>query len=206
MSPVGHTPPAPCREGEGGPHGHPSENLYTGPLRVRTIMTDLYTALGIRPGANQIEIREAYRRAMRAAHPDHATGEADRARRTVRSAEINGAYEVLGDLERRAAYDVQRAAEPAPITEMPAARAHATQRPADGARGLRRPPASFRLAAVDLAVFPGAFLGYVALPVLAPGTSALAGAAWGALLAMVAARLAIGDGQVAAFVERLRHR
>jgi curved DNA-binding protein CbpA len=169
-------------------------------------MTDLYTALGVRPGANQIEIREGYRRAMRAAHPDHATGEADRARRTVRSAAINGAYERLGDPERRAAYDLQRAAEPTVATETPVSHAAPTERPHTATRGVARPLRTFRLTRTDLFLFPGSFLGYVALPILAPGTLALAGAAYGALFAVVVARLAVGDGQLRSFVDRLRHR
>lgn len=169
-------------------------------------MTDLYTALGVRPGANQMEIREAYRRAMRAAHPDHATGEGDRARRTVRSAAINGAYEQLGDPERRAAYDLHRAAESATVTEAPVSPATPTTRPATTTRGVARQPRALRFTATDLLLFPGAFLGYVALPILAPGTSALAGAAYGALFTVIGARLAIGDGQLSRFVERLRYR
>jgi curved DNA-binding protein CbpA len=173
-------------------------------------MTNLYTVLGVRPGANQLEIRDAYRTAMRAAHPDRATGEADRARRTARSAEINGAYEILGDPERRTAYDLEQLAAPptgrgtAPVT--PTARPGAPQRPAAPVRGSGGSSARLRLSWTDLSAFPGAFLGYTVLPVIAPGTTSLAGAAWGALIAIVAARLATGDGQLDRFVERLRRR
>lgn len=170
-------------------------------------MTTLYTVLGVRPGANQLEIRDAYRAAMRAAHPDRATGEADRARRTARSAEINGAYEILSDPERRAAYDLERAAAGAarPVDAAPA-RPQASTTTAAPHRGAGAHPPRLRLSWTDLAALPGAFGGYLLLPVVAPGTTALAGAAWGALLTLVAVRLAAGDGQLDGFVERLRRR
>lgn len=170
-------------------------------------MSNLYTVLGVRPGANQLEIRDAYRAAMRAAHPDRATGEVDRARRTARSAEINGAYEVLGDPERRAAYDLEIQATGAARPEnTPPARHSDPQTAAAPRSGVEGYRTRLRLSRADVAAFPGAFGGYLLLPIVAPGTTALAGAAWGALLALVAVRLAAGDGQLDGFVERLRRR
>lgn len=61
-------------------------------------MTDLYGALGVGKDAKPDEIRKAYRKASKKAHPD-AGGTADK------FALIALAAEVLGDAERRAAYD-----------------------------------------------------------------------------------------------------
>jgi curved DNA-binding protein CbpA len=67
---------------------------------------DLYAALGVGQDASPDEIRGAYRRAARASHPDLNPGDATAAERFKR---VQIAYEVLGDSERRAAYDALRA-------------------------------------------------------------------------------------------------
>lgn len=70
---------------------------------------DHYAALGLSPAASQTEIRAAYLRVMRDSHPDHARDDptaADQARRA------NAAYEVLGDVAARAAYDRLRRGRP----------------------------------------------------------------------------------------------
>jgi curved DNA-binding protein CbpA len=66
---------------------------------------DFYEILQVQQGASQEVIRAAYRALAQRYHPDNAgpTGEA-------RMVEINMAYEVLGDPERRAEYDRDRAA------------------------------------------------------------------------------------------------
>lgn len=58
----------------------------------------LYDRLGVAPTASAAEIRNAYRRLARAAHPDHAGSARD-------MAVLNEAWHVLGDPARRAAYD-----------------------------------------------------------------------------------------------------
>ncbi len=57
-----------------------------------------YDALGIPESASEEEVRQAYRRLVKAAHPDRA-GDVDQFRL------IRRAYEVLSDPTRRAAYD-----------------------------------------------------------------------------------------------------
>lgn len=59
---------------------------------------DHYAALGVEHDASPDEIKQAYRRQASGAHPDK--GGSDKA-----MAEINRAYEVLGDMERRTRYD-----------------------------------------------------------------------------------------------------
>jgi curved DNA-binding protein CbpA len=62
---------------------------------------DLYAVLGVKRGADQAEIRAAYRRLAQAHHPDHAPGPGSQAEMVA----INLAYAVLGDPERRRRYD-----------------------------------------------------------------------------------------------------
>lgn len=62
---------------------------------------DLYSVLGVSRGASQEEIKKAYRKLARQYHPDvnAEAGSADKFK------EINLAYEVLSDRERRRQYD-----------------------------------------------------------------------------------------------------
>ena len=62
---------------------------------------DYYAALGVDKGASADQIKKAYRKLVRKYHPDvskHADADA-------KTKEINEAYGVLGDAEKRAAYD-----------------------------------------------------------------------------------------------------
>ncbi|HHH40567.1 MAG TPA: molecular chaperone DnaJ [Chloroflexi bacterium] len=62
---------------------------------------DYYEVLGVSRTASQEEIKKAYRRLARQYHPDvNKSPDAE-----ARFKEINEAYEVLGDPEKRAAYD-----------------------------------------------------------------------------------------------------
>ncbi len=71
-----------------------------------TDQADLYGILQVDPCADEVTLRASYRRLARLFHPDVARdGESER-----RMAEINSAWEVLGNRERRAAYDEQRLA------------------------------------------------------------------------------------------------
>jgi hypothetical protein len=68
---------------------------------------DPYEVLGVRYGSGQAEIRRAYLALARAHHPDAHTadGPAARARAEARMREINDAWSVLSDPERRRTYD-----------------------------------------------------------------------------------------------------
>jgi len=69
-------------------------------------MTNLYLILKISPQASQIEIKQAYRRLVKEFHPDTQSVTADH----EKIIQINAAYEILGDPERRLLYDQQQPA------------------------------------------------------------------------------------------------
>lgn len=71
------------------------------------MIRDHYEVLGVSPAASRQEVRAAYLRVVREHHPDHRPGDAT-SEETVRAA--NAAWEVLGDDDRRAAYDRLRTA------------------------------------------------------------------------------------------------
>ncbi len=63
---------------------------------------DYYKSLGVEKNASQDDIRRAFRKLARKYHPDVAE---DKASAENKFKEINEAYEVLGDEEKRAKYD-----------------------------------------------------------------------------------------------------
>jgi molecular chaperone DnaJ len=64
---------------------------------------DYYKILGVERGANEAEIKKAFRSAARKYHPDQATG--DKKAAEAKFKEFAEAYEVLGDKQKRANYD-----------------------------------------------------------------------------------------------------
>ena len=62
---------------------------------------DYYEVLGVQRGASAADIKKAYRQLARQYHPDvsQETGAEDKFK------EVNEAYEILSDDEKRAAYD-----------------------------------------------------------------------------------------------------
>src|SRR2546422_6021116 len=63
---------------------------------------DYYDVLGLKRGASQKEIKQAFRKLARKHHPDVNPG--DKAAEQ-RFKEINSAYEVLSDADKRGKYD-----------------------------------------------------------------------------------------------------
>jgi curved DNA-binding protein CbpA len=71
---------------------------------------DYYSILGVEPGANQNQIKEAYRYKVNLLHPDRlgALPEQIRERAETELKEVNGAYAVLSSPEKRQRYDSER--------------------------------------------------------------------------------------------------
>src|ERR1041385_136153 len=63
---------------------------------------DYYETLGVSKTASQDEIRKAFRKLARQHHPDVAK---DKKTAEAKFKEINEAYEVLGDADKRKRYD-----------------------------------------------------------------------------------------------------
>jgi curved DNA-binding protein CbpA len=65
-------------------------------------METLYDLLGARPNDDAEGLRSAFRKAVKANHPDHHSGDQDA---SIRFSQIVDAYEILRDTELRATYD-----------------------------------------------------------------------------------------------------
>lgn len=97
-----------------------------------------YDVLGVSPGAKPDAIRRAYLRQARRWHPDRPTGDAEQMRA------VNEAWEVLGDIRSRAAYDrsLARSAPRPPSPSRPAGSRPPPNapRPAASPRSSESPP------------------------------------------------------------------
>lgn len=71
-------------------------------------MSDLYQVLGVNKDASADEIKKAYRKLAHKYHPDKNQGDKEL---ETKFKEVNNAYEVLGDVKKRANYDKFGAAE-----------------------------------------------------------------------------------------------
>jgi DnaJ-class molecular chaperone len=65
-------------------------------------MANPYETLGVAPSASQDDIRKAYRKAAKETHPDLNPGKPEAEKRFK---EINAAYDIIGDADKRKRYD-----------------------------------------------------------------------------------------------------
>ncbi len=63
---------------------------------------DLYETLGVKKDASEADLKKAYRKLARQFHPDRNPGDKQA---EARFKEVQGAYDVLGDEQKRAQYD-----------------------------------------------------------------------------------------------------
>jgi DnaJ-class molecular chaperone len=66
------------------------------------MMANPYETLGVAPNASQDDIRKAYRKAAKETHPDLNPGKPEAEKRFK---DINAAYEIVGDADKRKRYD-----------------------------------------------------------------------------------------------------
>ena len=95
-------------------------------------MKDLYKTLGVAENADEATVKKAYRKLAKEFHPD-VTG--DDKKKTERFKEINEAYAVIGDKEKRAEYERLRHAPVRPDGMPEGFDAEAFARTFGGARG-----------------------------------------------------------------------
>src|SRR5687768_6538942 len=65
-------------------------------------MANPYETLGVAANASQDDIRKAYRKAAKESHPDLNPGKPEA---EARFKEINAAYDIVGDADKRKRYD-----------------------------------------------------------------------------------------------------
>ncbi|MBI3934881.1 MAG: J domain-containing protein [Acidobacteria bacterium] len=75
---------------------------------------DYYAVLGVSPESDSAEIKKAYRTLVQRFHPDRVRGTDKATHASERMIQINEAFEVLGDVKRRAELDRALKAEKAP--------------------------------------------------------------------------------------------
>ncbi|KAL9100012.1 MAG: hypothetical protein Q9163_004565 [Psora crenata] len=92
-------------------HPHASQQIQPLLQKAHTLLKrskskDYYKVLGVANDADELAIKRAYRRMTKQHHPDKAVAQGmEREKAQKKMAEINEAYEVLGDPELRARFD-----------------------------------------------------------------------------------------------------
>ena len=107
-------------------------------IRREWFENDYYEVLGVPKNASAAEIKKAYRKLAQKHHPDANAGDP---KAEERFKEVSAAYDVLGDQERRAAYDRVR--------EMGAG-GFGAGFPGAGGAGFEGAPGGFRYETVDI--------------------------------------------------------
>jgi len=120
---------------------------------------DYYQTLGVSKTASQDEIKSAFRKLARTHHPDMVKPK-ERAAASERFKEINEAYEVLGDAEKRRQYDSLGADWQSGAQRPPGWHQHSNRQPAGaGARGQGAEDFEFNFGGTGFSDFFEAFFG-----------------------------------------------
>jgi len=110
----------------------------------KTIHADInhYETLGISSGASQDQVKQAYRKLAKKFHPDAQASAQTQQKSHDKIAQVNAAYEVLGDAGERHQYDTARQQSVEAAANSRASRAASAASAAQGAYRKRRASAS----------------------------------------------------------------
>jgi curved DNA-binding protein CbpA len=98
---------------------------------------NLYKVLNVSPSASAAEIKSAHRKLVKKYHPDLFSGGAEKEQATANLQQINRAYAILSNAERRRQYDAEHVRKP--TTPKPVKRASAGHR--SSSRPVQKPSA-----------------------------------------------------------------
>ena len=104
--------------------------------------TNHYETLGISSGASQDQVKQAYRKLAKQFHPDAQASAQTQQKSHDKIAQVNAAYEILGDVGERRQYDVARQQSVEVAANSRASRAASAASAAQGAYRKRRASAS----------------------------------------------------------------
>ncbi|HEX6612183.1 MAG TPA: DnaJ domain-containing protein, partial [Hyphomicrobiaceae bacterium] len=123
-------------------------------------MANPYETLGVTADASQDDIRKAYRKAAKESHPDLNPGKPEA---EARFKEINAAYDIVGDADKRKRYDAgeidETGAERQPERHFYREYAEADPGPRYGRRGASAGPRGNGSADFDYDIFGDLFRG-----------------------------------------------
>src|SRR6476620_7914032 len=80
----------------------PQRRTFAAGWENETWMAELYSQLGVARGADEADIKKAYRKLAKELHPDRNR---DNPKASERFSKVTSAYDILSDKDKRAQYD-----------------------------------------------------------------------------------------------------